>query len=148
MGAVAEQPKRRLGAADGIKCSTPEGMEAGAHGSRPPDLARARPGGAALPPPGHDVGSMKKWLKRLGVALLAIVGVVALALLYAIYVTTPPKGFIEKPEGPDAVFSAPEGPVSVGAAAVDITPSGLDVWLGGFGIARKATGVHDPLYAR
>lgn len=92
--------------------------------------------------------TVKKWLKRLAVFVLAIVGVVALALAFALWTTTPPTGFAERTEGPDAVFSSPEGPVSCGAAAVDITPAGLDVWLGGFGHARKATGVHDPLFAR
>jgi hypothetical protein len=91
---------------------------------------------------------MKKWLKRLAVVVGAVVLLVTLALGFAVWTTTPPTGYSEHPEGPDAVFAAPEGPISAGAAAVDVTPVGLDVWLGGFGQARKATGVHDPLYAR
>ncbi len=91
---------------------------------------------------------MKKWLKRLGVFLLVLTGIVAAAIGIAIWTTTPPAGFVEKPEGELVVFSAPTDRVYVGVGAVDVTPKNLDVWLGGFGRARKATGVHDPLYAR
>src|SRR5262245_22320151 len=43
-------------------------------------------------------------------------------------------------------------PSKAGAAAVAITPSvsaeGPPVWIAGFGQGRRATGVHDDLYAR
>src|SRR5258706_2686799 len=45
----------------------------------------------------------------------------------------------------------PQSSLQAGFAAVDITPQvGPDarVYLAGYGMNRKATGVHDPLYAR
>ncbi len=46
----------------------------------------------------------------------------------------------------------PEGGLSVGLAEVDITPEvdplGKPVWMAGFGVGRKATGVADKLFAR
>lgn len=42
---------------------------------------------------------------------------------------------------------AEAGELVAGAAAVDITPD-RDLFLGGFQIKRRGTGVHDPLYAR
>jgi hypothetical protein len=90
---------------------------------------------------------MKGCLKRLAFLALAVVGVVAIALGLAWWTTNPPEGYSAKPEGDEVMVAAPEGPISVGAAVVDITPAKLP-YLGGFGHARRATGIHDPLYAR
>lgn len=48
-------------------------------------------------------------------------------------------------------LASPVSALEVGLAAVDITPPlppGHNIWLGGYGVGRKATGVHDPLFAR
>ena len=48
---------------------------------------------------------------------------------------------------PVRTWSAPAAPLLAGAAAVDVTPEAR-VFLGGYSIARRSEGVHDPLYAR
>jgi hypothetical protein len=92
---------------------------------------------------------MKKWLVRIALLALSLLLLVLGALALAWWTTMPPSGFSANPEGPEVVHEAPPGPISVGAAAVDVTPDpGLTVYLGGFGHARAATGIHDPLSAR
>src|SRR5678810_965026 len=49
-----------------------------------------------------------------------------------------------------AVSAAEPKPIQVGFGETDITPDvkGKPVWLAGYGMGRRATGVHDPLMAR
>src|SRR5579883_310647 len=90
---------------------------------------------------------MKKWLKRLGVVALVLVLIIGVVLALAWWTTNPPTGFLEPEADPEVVHRAPEAPILAGAAAVEVTPTS-NLFLGGFGHARRATGVHDPLYAR
>jgi hypothetical protein len=92
---------------------------------------------------------MRRWLRRILIIMGAILIIVAAAFGVAVVSTTPPEGLSPDPVPAPVTFHAPEGPVSVGAAAVEITPEpATGLFLGGLGLNRRSTGVHDPLFAR
>jgi hypothetical protein len=91
---------------------------------------------------------VKNVVRRLLRACGAIVAVVALAIIYGWWTTTPPDALAPGP-APAGVTIAAAGSFSVGVATVDLTPGPDEhLYLAGFGLGRKATGVHDPISAR
>lgn len=59
----------------------------------------------------------------------------------------PPDAAREDAPAPPSACAAPVGSFLAGAAAVDVTPP-VGTWLGGFGVLRDASAVHDPIWAR